>query len=361
MKILILSTNTGGGHNAAGNAMIDALAELGVRAEMVDSLAIASEWGSKTVSGVYASVARHSPRVFGAGYRVVGKLSPKHGHSASYALNLVNIRRLEEYLFQTAPDAIITTHVFSSQALTHLIKRGKIGALTFGIMTDYNVTLFWEETRLDAYILPHPDLVAPYMAKGMPAKRLFPYGIPVTPQIAPERDIAAAKRAYGIDPECKHVIVAGGSMGAGKLPRTVRALDETLPSSVVISAVCGNNAAAKEELEAMGNPRVRVLGYVSPLNAFLASADVVITKAGGLTSTETLVQRVPLIALHSIPPIETDNAAFFQARGLAYNAKNDEKACRAAVKSSMTPMCRPVCCTPRANTFPRTLPAGRRG
>ena len=62
MKILILSTNTGGGHNAAGNAMIDALAELGVRAEMVDSLAIASEWGSKTVSGVYASVARHSPR-----------------------------------------------------------------------------------------------------------------------------------------------------------------------------------------------------------------------------------------------------------------------------------------------------------
>lgn len=69
----------GGGHNAAGNAMIDALAELGVRAEMVDSLAIASEWGSKTVSGVYASVARHSPRVFGAGYRVVGKLSPKHG------------------------------------------------------------------------------------------------------------------------------------------------------------------------------------------------------------------------------------------------------------------------------------------
>ena len=98
MKILILSTNTGGGHNAAGNAMIDALAELGVRAEMVDSLAIASEWGSKTVSGVYASVARHSPRVFGAGYRVVGKLSPKHGHSASYALNLVNIRRLEEYI-----------------------------------------------------------------------------------------------------------------------------------------------------------------------------------------------------------------------------------------------------------------------
>ena len=77
---------------------------------------------------------------------------------------------------------------------------------------------------------------------------------------------------------------------------------------------------------------MRVLGYVSPLNAFLASADVVITKAGGLTSTETLVQRVPLIALHSIPPIETDNAAFFQARGLAYNAKNDEKACRAAVK-----------------------------
>ena len=66
MKILILSTNTGGGHNAAGNAMIDALTELGVRAEMVDSLAIASEWGSKTVSGVYASVARHSPRVFGA-------------------------------------------------------------------------------------------------------------------------------------------------------------------------------------------------------------------------------------------------------------------------------------------------------
>lgn len=147
-------------------------------------------------------------------------------------------------------------------------------------MTDYNVTLFWEETRLDAYILPHPDLVAPYIAKGMPAERLFPYGIPVTPQIAPERDIAAAKQAYGIDPECKHVIVAGGSMGAGKLPRTVRALDETLPSSVVISAVCGNNAAAKEELEAMGNPRVRVLGYVSPLNAFLASADVVITKAG---------------------------------------------------------------------------------
>lgn len=332
MKVLVLSTNTGGGHNAAGNATIEALEELGIRAEMVDSLGIASKWGSKTVSGVYTSVAKHAPKLLGAGFGVAGKMSGKRMRSASYALNLINVHRLEEYIFEKAPDAIVTTHVFCAQALTHLIKHGKVAALTFGIITDYNVSLYWEETRLDAYILPHPDLMAPYIAKGLDPTRLYPYGIPVTPKIADGRDIAAAKRKYGLDPARTHVIVAGGSMGAGKLPATVRELDETLPDNVIISAVCGSNKAAQEELAAMRNPRVNAMGYVSPLNDFLSSADLVISKAGGLTSTEALAQRIPFIALHCLPPLETSNAKFFEARGMAYNAKDDYAACKAAVK-----------------------------
>ena len=332
MKVLVLSTNTGGGHNAAGNAIIEALEEMGVRAELVDSLGVASKWGSKAVSDVYNGVAKHAPKLLGAGFGMADKMTVKKVRSASYALNLINVHRLEEFIFAKAPDAIVATHVFCAQALTHLVKHAKIGAMTFGVTTDYNCGIYWEETKMDAYILPHPDLTAAYIAKGMDPQRLYPYGIPVTPKIADGRDIVAAKKKYGINPECKHVIVAGGSMGAGRLPVTVRELDETLPDDVIISAVCGSNKAAQEELAAMKKPRVNAMGYVSPLNDFLASADLVISKAGGLTSTEALAQRIPFIALHCLPPLETTNAKFFEARGMAYNAKNDYAACKAAVK-----------------------------
>jgi len=172
MKVLVLSTNTGGGHNAAGNAIIEALEEMGVRAELVDSLGVASKWGSKAVSDVYNGVAKHAPKLLGAGFGIADKMTVKKVRSASYALNLINVHRLEEFIFAKAPDAIVTTHVFCAQALTHLVKHAKIGAMTFGVTTDYNCGIYWEETKMDAYILPHPDLTAAYIAKGMDPQRL---------------------------------------------------------------------------------------------------------------------------------------------------------------------------------------------
>ena len=140
MKILVLSCNTGAGHNSAAIAVRDMMIKMGHECVSKDALSYASEYFSKGVSESYNSIVMHTPKAFGFGYRMCKKQTYKPGHpkSASYALNMMYSKRLYLEILREGYDAVICTHVFAAQSITHVKHKHGLRVPIYVVATDYS-------------------------------------------------------------------------------------------------------------------------------------------------------------------------------------------------------------------------------
>lgn len=323
MKALILTTHTGGGHDAAAGALCEALGQQGVECRVQDCVAFGGAWLSKAVSGCYIKMVQGNPDHFGRLYRLGEIISTPRFKSPIYLLNATYAARMEALLGEFQPDMVVCTHMFGGQSMTHLRRRGQYSGLLAMVMTDYTFSPFMEDVQPDVLCVSHRAILPECRQKGLPEGILKPFGIPVSPNCVPCEDRDAAKRAAGLDPARQEVLLVGGSMGAGNLPDTVTKLLPALHGAH-LTVVCGSNAKAKEQCDALcaDQEAVTVLGRVTPLYPLIAAADVLITKSGGLTTSEAMTIGVPMVIVHPIRGCETANADFFERYGLARYARD---------------------------------------
>lgn len=322
MKALILTTHTGGGHDAAAQALCEALTQLGVECRVQDCVAFGGAWLSKAVSGCYIKMVQGNPEHFGRLYRLGEMISTPRFKSPIYLLNATYAARMEALLTEFQPNLVVCTHMFGGQTMTHLRRRGQFRGLLAMVMTDYTFSPFMEDVQPDILCVSHRAILPECRQKGLPEGILKPFGIPVSPNCVPCEDRAAAKRLAGLDPARQEVLLVGGSMGAGNLPDTVAKLLPALRGAH-LTVVCGSNAKAKEQCDALCAEKadVTVLGRVTPLYPQIAAADVLITKSGGLTTSEAMTIGVPMVIVHPIRGCETANASFLEHYGLALYAR----------------------------------------
>jgi processive 1,2-diacylglycerol beta-glucosyltransferase len=198
-------------------------------------------------------------------------------------------------------------------------------------MTDYTCSPFWEETRLDKYIIPSALLFEEFARKGIPREKIVPVGIPVNARFKEKFPKEQAREMLSIHNN-RVFAVMGGSMGYGEIPQIVEALHERMPDSLVIAA-CGKNKKLFETLGGIEN--VIPLSYTEDINIVMDAADVLVTKPGGLSSTEAAVKRVPIVFSRTIPGGEARNAEFFASLKMAAVAKTPKEAARAACKIAL--------------------------
>jgi len=326
VKALILSTHTGGGHDAAANALAAALREKGVDSQVMDCVAFGGQWLSRVVSGTYVKMVQHVPGGFGVMYHASEKMRMKRIKSPVYLFNSSYAFRMERTLRALKPDIVACTHVFGSQSMTHLIHKGAFDGVHAMVMTDYTIHPFSEEVDVDALYIPHGDLRTKALHRGVKAERLRVSGIPVSLGCIPCTDKAAAKEAAGLDPKKKEVLLVGGSMGAGNLPGSIEKLLPALGETGHLTVVCGSNQSAREKAQERfgADKRVTILGRVSPLTGLMSAADILVTKPGGLTSTEAMTIGTPMVIVNPIKGCETANADFFERKGLALCARRSD-------------------------------------
>ena len=213
MKVLILSCNTGGGHNAAAQAIAEAIREHGDCAEVLDYLSLAGNGVSKLVGDGYVKVVKKAPAMFGMAYKlgmVVSRLMKK---SPVYYANARMARYLEEYLQENPVDAIVMPHLYPAETITYMRRNGFALPLTVAVMTDYTCIPFWEETDCDYYITPHKKLHPEIIKRGIPAYKLKAFGIPVSRQCREDISREQARDMLGLEQEKKYFLLAAGSMG----------------------------------------------------------------------------------------------------------------------------------------------------
>ena len=322
MKILILSCNTGEGHNSAGKALAEYARLQGDEAEFMDIMMLGGKRVSHFVGGGYVSVVKHAPALFSLLYKIGGLVSSSRHKSPVYYANALLAGRLKRCLDGNDFDVIVTPHLFPAETLTYMKRKKMLRQKVVAVETDYTCIPFWEETECDYYILPHPSLIGEFAGKGIPEEKLKPFGIPVRPAFSKPGKKAEARKICRIPEDASVYLIMSGSMGFGKVNLFVARLLRRLGPNEYIIVICGSNQKLRKVLHtAFGrHPQVRILGYTEHISAYMDACDVIFTKPGGLTSTEAAVKGIPIVHTRPIPGCETKNLEFFTERGLSVTA-----------------------------------------
>lgn len=323
MKFLILSCNTGGGHNTAAKAVKQAAEKMGHEAVFMDFLLFSGEKTSRRLSSLYVNTAKYLPHIFGIVYMLGKWVSYIPGKSPIYFYNKRFASPLHHYLKEHNIDAVVVTHLYPAEALTYLKRHKKEMPVTVAVATDYTCIPFWNEIECDFYISPHEDLCGEYIRRKMPKDKIFPCGIPVDERFFSKKTSEEAKKELGFDPKRPLYLIMSGSMGYGHVPMFAKLLCKHTDNSQ-IAIICGNNKKMKKKLDNTfkNSSDVKIIGFTEKVADYMTACDVIYTKPGGLSSTEALVRNVPIIHTAPIPGCESKNFRFFGKHGISIHAKN---------------------------------------
>lgn len=323
MKALILSTNTGGGHNTAGKAVLEALRERRIETRMRDILLFSGKKKSKVVCDTYVNITTKAPALFGLAYRAGEFISTDKFKSVIYYANKSAARRLSAYIEKNGFDAILMPHLFPAETITAIRKNYGLSAKTYAIATDYTCIPFWEETEPDYFFIPHEDLKEEFIQKGIPEEKLIVSGIPVARRFTVRQDKAEARRRLGLPEEGRIFLVMTGSMGYGNIDALLSELLSLCGVQEHVIVLGGNNEALKSALrEKFYGTNAHILDYTNRVDEYMDACDLLFTKPGGLTSTEAAAKRIPLVHTAPIPGCENCNAQFFASHGLSITGEN---------------------------------------
>lgn len=323
MKVLILSCNTGEGHNAAGRALRECLEKRGYPVVMYDYMQAAGRRTGKLVSGAYIGMAKHAPGLFYLLYKTAEHISSKDRKSPVYYANTLMGRHLQQYLDENDFDIIVMPHLFPAETVTYLKNRGQLTQKTLAVSTDYTCVPFWEETDCDGYVVPHEDLIAEYTYRGIDADKLFALGIPVSEAFAVHNNGSAARQRLSLPVDKTVYLIMCGSMGFGRVQLFTYELYKKCKDGEHIVVICGNNTKLRFSLEKIykNSPNVHIIGYTDQVSEYMEACDVIYSKPGGLTSTEAVVKNRPLVHTAPIPGCETKNMEFFASHGMSVTSK----------------------------------------
>ena len=322
-RVLILSCNTGEGHNSCGKAILEAFEAQGIPCVMEDAFRFISSSVSRIISFVFVRMYRHLPGVFRFGYQYSeGHPGVFQDRSGIYKMLTAGAERLHRFIVNEGYDTVICTHVFSALVVSNILRRHDTPLRTFFVATDYTCSPSSGESCLDTYFIPHESLMDDFALCGVPREKLVASGIPIRRAILHSADKAEAKRKIGIQPDQRHLLIMCGSMGCGPIKKLVKELSQTLPKNACISVICGTNHHLRKTLGRIyaKERRIEAYGFVSDISTMLDSADLFLTKPGGISITEAAQKRLPMAFVNAVAGCETYNMRFYMERGVAVTA-----------------------------------------
>ncbi|MBE7092674.1 MAG: polysaccharide biosynthesis protein [Clostridiales bacterium] len=324
MKILILTCNTGQGHNSTADSIKEKFINEGVACEIADALSFVSPKMSDFICNTHAKLYKYAPVIFDLGY----ELAEKHpsvfaNDSVAYNFFCLGVKKLESFVEENKFTGIISVHMFCALMVTELKKNSRLNIKTAFVSTDYTCHPGVQESNMDAYFIPHENLIGEFVACGVPEEKIIASGIPVKRTFYEKGDKSKAKETLGLNSNQPHILMMCGSMGCGPMENMTEKIKEIMPCDAHLTVVCGTNTKLKKKIEKHAAENITVLGYANNVSLLMDSADLYVTKPGGLSTTEAAMKRLPLAFIDAVSGCESYNRYFFLTRGMAI-ASNDQ-------------------------------------
>jgi len=317
MRVLILTASYGSGHNAAAQSLAAAFAAAGASPTIVDHFReLVHPLFDRATRGIYGALLRRAPGVWAMAYGLGDRMASDSPWS--FGMTRLGAARLMQLLDTLAPDAVVSVHATPAVVLSALARAGRRIPLHTTVVTDFVAHNQWIAPHVDRYCVAAEEVKHEFVSRGIAPDRVIVTGVPVRASFEAPLDTLTARRALGLAPDLPLVLAMAGAQGTfGRLADVARALTRlTMPTQAVV--VTGHDARLGEEVRRLtAGVAVRTVGFVDDVRPLMAAADVLISKAGGMTLAEAMAAEVPLLAYGSLPGQERRNERFASRAGIA--------------------------------------------
>jgi len=329
MRILIATVTAGAGHVQAAAALEEAWRTMRPRdaVQRLDVLSFTPRLYRKVYVDGYVKIVEHAPELYAHMFKktdnplLVKKLTRFRRTLAHLTTNKF-VTQLKKF----KPEAVLCTHYLPLEILAHLRNKTKqpIRPMTVSIITDFEAHALWMEAGVDLYCVAAEETKARLVARGAASDRVVVTGIPVSAKFNTTVDPALVRKRMGLRDDLPVLLVLGGGFGLGPVGQVLAEINK-LPQIVQVLVVCGRNEELRRELSIQERKQpTHIMGFVNNMHDLMAVADLVISKPGGLTTSEALAMGKPLFVLNPIPGQEAANSDFLLEHGAAAKANRLE-------------------------------------
>jgi processive 1,2-diacylglycerol beta-glucosyltransferase len=321
-RVVVLSASVGAGHLRAAEAVELALKQIApdIEVQNRDVLDFTNAVFRRMYSNAYLDLVNYFPHFVGYFYDWLegdGEVRPRTRDRLRQAVQKLNLRAFERFLHDEQWSLVINTHFLPAELISKLRSDGKLNQPQVTVCTDFDTHRLWVNQPTDRYFCATDEGSLHLQHYGVPAADIDVTGIPIHPVFAEPADRARCLAQQGLVGDRPILLQLCGGFGVGPVEAVFRSLLAVeKPSELVV--VCGRNAELKETLEKIepsARHRVKILGLTREIDQLMACADLVVTKPGGLTTSECLARGLPMVIVNPIPGQESRNSDFLLESG----------------------------------------------
>lgn len=336
MKILIFYASYGGGHLKAAESINECILnnykDKNIEVELIDCMKYVNKAIEKMTTAAYREMAKKMPWAWGKIYNDSQKGPLAHISSRSNKIMAIKLLRL---LREKQPDLIISTHPFGSQMCSYLKRKRKINAKIATILTDFAPHSQWlvGSDYTDYFFVAHDKMKSYLLSQNIEENKIFVTGIPLSNKFLCKYDRNDVLKNFELkDNKFNILFFGGGEFGLGKT-RTVEIFEEfskfAKSRDFQVIGIAGKNEKMKLAFENIVRENnceenVKVLEFTNKVPELMSISDLVVTKPGGMTTTESLASELPMIIINPIPGQEVENAEFLESKNIAIWIRKDD-------------------------------------
>jgi processive 1,2-diacylglycerol beta-glucosyltransferase len=313
-RLKVFSASSGAGH-------IRAFAQKGTAAEHIEVLQYTNKLFRKMYADTYIDLVNRQPELLGILYNSLDH--PWKYQKRRLALDRLNMARFVKMLKADLPSFALCTHFLPAEILLHLRKKKQLDIPVGIVVTDIDAHAMWLYKDVDMYFVAHEETRHYLAALGIPAETIHVTGIPIDPVFAEPEEQDDARRALGLESSLTTILISAGGFGVGPVEALVEEVQK-LKLPVQVAVICGRNEELAQRLSAMKKTAhpMKVVGYTTEMDRWMAASDLLVSKAGGLTSSEALARELVMVIVNPIPGQEERNSDHFLEEGVAIRCNN---------------------------------------
>ncbi len=328
-RVLFLYISMSSGHQRAADAVRESLSMLAPswETEGVDAVSFAYPTIGKLISRTYLEILRHTPMLWDFVYDNPDVETATR--EIRDLLNLISLPKMRSLLRRHDPQALVCTQAVPCSVFAAEKRRGRLHIPLICVITDFAIHSYWVHPEVDLYCVASEEAKRYLVQQGLSSAKIVVTGIPISPTFLGHVPKEQARAELHLDPKSPTLLVMGGSQGLGPLQEMVDQLHADSFQCLVTSGV--NRDLFRSLQKRYGKDRrIRIFGYTKQVHTLMDASDLLITKPGGLTSSEALAKGLPMIISNPIPGQEERNARYLLKQGVAEQADEPEDIARMA-------------------------------
>ena len=328
LRILVLSASVGAGHLRAAEAVELALRQMLPDATVrnVDVLEMTNRLFKRVYGQFYLDLVNKAPHALGYFYDMLDQpQSPKQRRDRlRLYLEKLNLKAFLKFLKAEPWDLVINTHFLPAEIIASLRHKNELDLPQVTATTDFETHRLWVNQPCDGYFTATPEGALYLQHWGVPAADTFVTGIPIHPVFSTPKDRATCIAKHGLAADRPIILQLSGGFGVGPIEKIFHGL-LSADQPIQLVTITGRNEKLKGQLSKIKTPdrhKVKVMGFTKEIDELMQAADLVVSKPGGLTTSEVLARGAVMVIVNPIPGQESRNSDYLLENGAAIKANN---------------------------------------